>query len=518
MSSFNQASSIITPEMRKLAQEIDYQWDRRAPAVLLPYQQRWIADKSQVKVDEKSRRIGLSWAESCDAVLEAGASREAGGDDVWYIGYTKDMAIEFILDAAQWATHFQSVADAIEVSEDVFVDGEEKKSVFAFSIRFASGFRITALSSQPRNLRGKQGRVILDEAAFHQNLAALLKAAMALLIWGGRVHIISTHFGDDNPFNELVKDIRSGKLPYSLHRTTFNDALEDGLYRRICLKTGKEWTQEGEDKWAADIRAFYADDADEELDCVPKSSSGTWLSRALIERCMSPALPVIRIERKPEWTFLPEHQRRSEIADWCNEHLKPLLDALPRHLNSALGGDIGRVSDLSSFVPLVELQNLKRQAPFIVELRGMPFDAQQQILYFILDRLPGAWHAAIDARGLGFQIAEQAAQKYSPTRVTQVMLSEQWYMQNMPPYKAAFEDVDIELPADADVLNDHRAVKMVKGIARVPELRTTDAAKKKRHGDTAIAGALAWYASRQDGGPVNVASRSMRSGVSLSGY
>jgi phage FluMu gp28-like protein len=510
--------SVITPEMQQLARAIDYQWDKRAPAVLLPYQQRWLADKSQVKVCEKSRRIGLSWAEACDAVLEAAASAEAGGDDVWYIGYVKDMAIEFILDCAQWAAHFQSVADAIEISEDVFIEGEEKKSVFAFSIRFASGFRITALSSQPRNLRGKQGRVILDEAAFHISQAEILKAAMALLIWGGRVHVISTHDGDDNPFNELIKDTRAGKFPYSVHRIPFDLAMEEGLYQRICLKTGKDWTAEGEAKWAGDIRAFYGDDAEEELDCVPKNGSGAWLSRALIERCMSQALPVLRIERKPEWTFLPEHERKAEIKEWCDEHLKPLLDALPRNLHSALGGDIGRVSDLSSFVPLVQLQNLKRQAPFIVELRGMPFDAQQQILYFMLDRLPGSWHAAIDARGLGFQIAEQAAQKYGPTRVTQVMLSEQWYLKNMPPYKAAFEDMLFELPADADILSDHRAIKMIKGIARVPELRTQDAAKKKRHGDTAIAGALAWFASCQDGGPVRIASRHRREALNLAGY
>ncbi len=97
-------------------------------------------------------------------VSEAAAS----GQDVWYIGYVKDMAIEFILDCAQWAEHFSSVAEAIEVSEEVWLEGEEKKSVFAFSIKFASGNRITALSSKPRNLRGKQGRVILDEAAFHE--------------------------------------------------------------------------------------------------------------------------------------------------------------------------------------------------------------------------------------------------------------------------------------------------------------------------------------------------------------
>ena len=35
----------------------------RTPMALLPYQQRWCADTSPVKLCEKSRRIGLSWGE-----------------------------------------------------------------------------------------------------------------------------------------------------------------------------------------------------------------------------------------------------------------------------------------------------------------------------------------------------------------------------------------------------------------------------------------------------------------------
>jgi phage FluMu gp28-like protein len=38
-------------------------------------------------------------AEAADAALTAAATH---GQDVWYIGYNKDMAIEFILDVAQW--------------------------------------------------------------------------------------------------------------------------------------------------------------------------------------------------------------------------------------------------------------------------------------------------------------------------------------------------------------------------------------------------------------------------------
>ncbi|EAC1890545.1 hypothetical protein JT609_003525 [Escherichia coli] len=32
------------------------------PAVLMPYQQRWVADTSPLKVIEKSRRTGITWA------------------------------------------------------------------------------------------------------------------------------------------------------------------------------------------------------------------------------------------------------------------------------------------------------------------------------------------------------------------------------------------------------------------------------------------------------------------------
>src|SRR5690606_39125947 len=56
-------------------------------AVLLAYQRRWVADDSALKVAEKSRRIGLTWAEASDNVLTAAASRQAGGQNVYYIGY-----------------------------------------------------------------------------------------------------------------------------------------------------------------------------------------------------------------------------------------------------------------------------------------------------------------------------------------------------------------------------------------------------------------------------------------------
>ncbi len=88
--------------------------------VLLPYQQRWIEDRSELKVAEKSRRTGLTWAEAADGVLTAAADAAAGGCNHFYVGSGKEMAIEFIDAAAMWAKAFDRAASGVE--EEVISD------------------------------------------------------------------------------------------------------------------------------------------------------------------------------------------------------------------------------------------------------------------------------------------------------------------------------------------------------------------------------------------------------------
>jgi len=466
---------------------------QETPHVFLLYQQAWADDKAQVKVIEKSRRIGLSWAE---AGIDTLFASEAAGSDVWYIGYNKEMAEEFINDCAKWALLYDDAAGAVE--EEILKDKD--KDILTFRIRFSSGHKIVALSSRPSNLRGKQGRVVIDEAAFHDDLKELIKAAIALLIWGGEVRIISTHDGDDNPFNELVKDIRSGRKPYSLHRVTLDDALEMGFYKRICLRLKRTWSKAGQDEWRQDLIDSYGEGADEELFCVPSQGSGSFLSRVLIENCMTDELPVFRYEQKDEFKYLAENLRESEVTAWCEDTLLPLLENLDPKRRSYLGEDFGRTGDLSVIIPLVEMQNASFTAPFIVEPRNMPFKQQEQIVFFIIDHLPRFTHGSFDARGNGQYLAEVAAQKYGESRISEIMLSEKWYRENMPRYKAAFEDKTILLPKDADIIEDHRAFKVVKGVGRLPEGKTNSKNKNQRHGDSGIAGAMAWHATNQDGG------------------
>lgn len=451
-------------------------------AVLLPYQQRWIADKMPVKVVEKSRRVGLTWAQAADDVLTA-ATAGRDGMDVLYISFNQDMTREYIDTCADWAKKFQVVAG--QVNEDIFRDGDERE-IKAFRIDFASGYKILALSNRPSNLRGKQGRVVIDEAAFVEDLSELLKAALALLMWGGQVIVISTHNGADNAFNELVADVRAGRRPYSLSRITLDDALADGLYQRICGVTHKEWTLEAEAAWRADLVQTYGDGADEELFCIPRQSAGAYLTTPMLEACMEAERPVVTwTPPAKDFVDWPLEVAETYTKGWLEENITPLIAELPKDCAHFAGVDFGRSGDLSVYWPATETRDLRLLPPFVLELRDCPHRTQQQILFAILDALPRFAGVSLDARGNGSALAEAARQRYGTGLVREVMITESWYREIMPLLKAGIEDKTLVLPKNASVLTDFRSLRVVKGVARVPEQRTKDKTGG-RHGDTVV--------------------------------
>jgi phage FluMu gp28-like protein len=198
-----------------------------------------------------------------------------------------------------------------------------------------------------------------------------------------------------------------------------------------------------------------------------------------------------------EFTERSEEIRRAETAAFLEDHLGPVLAGLDQKLATCFGEDFGRLGDLTVIWPMQIMRDLHRRTPFVVELRNIPFRQQEQILFYIADRLPRFIGGAMDARGNGQYLAETARQRYG-ARIAQVMLSTEWYREQMPRFKAAFEDGTIAIPRDADILLDHRALVLEHGIAQVGERRMRGSDRKQRHGDSAIAAALAYFASRRD--------------------
>jgi phage FluMu gp28-like protein len=395
-------------------------------ALLLPFQARanMLIHQTRLLVIEKSRRIGLSWGVAAEAVLTAAAQRSAGGMKVFYTCYNQDITREFIEYCAMWSKAFSYGLGEI-VEEDIF-DEEDKRPIKTFRIDYASGFSIVALVSSPRALRGRQGLVIIDEAAYVTDLTQTLKAGLALLIRGGRLVVISTHNGVDNPFNQLIDEINTGRRAGKTMKITFMDAIADGLYERIALMDQNDGL--GKEEWIAGIYAFYGDLADEELDCVPAAGAG----------CFIP----------PELVVAAQHE----------DAAKPDL-----YLNGiCVGGrDVARRRDLSVMWVFEIVKNvlwLRERR----EERGITFRAQDEIFDGQFNRFR-ILRYGVDQTGMGEKVVEDAVGRHGE-RVQGVLFTGPNKLDMATAMKKRFEDGTIRIPDDAVIRSDFRAIKKAKGI------------------------------------------------------
>lgn len=462
-------------------------------SIFLKYQLNFLEaiDKNQVVVYEKSRRIGITWAAAYYALEQAAAT---AGCNVYYISYNESAAKEFVEDVKKWS---RAVNIGFEATGQELINNQDKDEL-SFFVRFNSGFKIVALCSSPRVLRGKQGLIIIDEAAFHDNLGAILTSALAMLVWGGKVVIISTHDGDDNAFYKMVEDIRKKVIPYKLLRTTFDEAIADGLYDKICEKQKKPNDVKNQDLWRLEIINQYASGADEELFCIPrKSYDSSYLPLYLTSGCVDVGCKVIRFECAPEFVNLSSYVRSVEARGFCEAKIEPILEELADKKEFSLGMDFAR-STLSVISIGYKQQDTKLIVPLMLELYNVPFDEQEQILWYLIYKL-NIKTAALDARGNGEVIAERAAQQFGQ-HIAGIKATTAWYGSNFPPLKRAFETHGIAIPKDQNVLDDLSKVQIIKGVPSIPNNTNQKSASASRHAvfrhaDAAVSLLLLHYAS-----------------------
>lgn len=503
-----------------------------AEGLLMAHQTDWLAIQAQIKLCEKGRRTGITFAEALDSVITAASRRSAGGMDVFYVGDTKEKGLEFIGYCAKFSRVIaEAQASGVsEIEEFLFEDQDDSgntRQINAYRIRYASGFKIVALSSNPANLRGLQGKVIIDEAAYHRNVSAVLDAATALLIWGGRIVIISTHNGKSNPFNGMIADIQEGRYGDAavVFKATFDDAVANGLYERRCMMRGEEPSAEGKEAWYKSIRNAYGPrkaQMREELDAIPRDGNGVCVPGVWIEDAMRPGREVLRLALDEGFALQPVYRREAWIEAWIEQHLVLLLQQLDPEVRWFLGMDYARHRDFSIICPMSVDQQRHRDVPFVVEMHKVPTRQQQQVLFTILRTLPNFMGAALDASGNGETLAEDTADEFGHERIQQVKLSRAWYGAWMPRFVGLFEDGTITMPKDDSLQQDIRAIETVDGIPMIVKARQQDLKDPDlyRHGDFAGAAALANFATLEvASGPVTVKSRRRRMAVRITqGY
>lgn len=399
--------------------------------VLLSYQARAVsrlfAGVSLLAID-KSRRIGLTWGLASYAAMKAALQPSHGGMDAWYMGYDKDMAREFIETCAMWARVYGMAA---EEQDEELVELEDGKSVQAFRIRFASGFKIVALPSVARALRGKQGLAIIDEAAFHSDLAEVLKAAIAFLMWGGQVVVVSTHDGTENPFNMLLDEISGGKRKGERITITFNEAIEAGLYERVRMiaeiKGRPVLDKAG---WIDDVRGTYGEDAEEELDCVPKAGAGSFLDAAMLAACEHPEAGRPELYSGGLYFMGRDVARRRDLAVLHGYELV---------------GDVLWMRDRWTGLKQTFQAQDDASAAMIRERRMVRY--------------------LIDQTGMGEKVVEDEQRRYGASRVEGILLTGPNRLDLAFALKDRVDRCAIRIPPLPEIRTDFRAIKKKGGVA-----------------------------------------------------
>jgi phage FluMu gp28-like protein len=438
----------------------------------LPYQQRWIADRSRLKLLEKSRQIGMTWATAYAVV-----TRQAEPDarlDAWVASRDEVQARLFLDDCRKFAGILDRAARATGATDAAVLPEDFRARAQALPL--VNGRRIHSLSSNPDAQAGKRGPRVLDEFALHLDPRRLYAIAYPGITWGGQLEILSTHRGAQNYFNQLVVEARHGGNPknFSLHRVTLQDALDQGFLARLQEKLPADDPRRAFDNAAYYdfIRASCADEETflQEYMCAPADESTAFLPWDLLAA----------------GEYNPGEYTPFDFAREKNPPRAPARDLY-------LGVDIGRVHDLTVFWLLERGPGGIHLTRDVLTLENHPFARQEELLWERL-ALPGLRRACLDATGLGRQLAERALERFGQFRVEPVTFTAPVKEDLAYGLRTLFEKRALRIPHDKNIRADLRAIK--KTATSAGNIRFAADRGPGGHADLLWALALAAFAAR----------------------
>lgn len=454
------------------------------PAVFLEYQQDWILDDAKIATVQKSRRVGMDWAEAFRAVRDRMSGDRT--NDYWYSSADESAAREFMVYVQMWAKDLYGAV--FEVIEEEQLHDSDSFKVFVVTLPEVDGRRprITAMTSNPRAFRSKGGDVTLSELAFHNDPIGMWKAAFPCTTWGGRLRVISTHNGEDSILNKLVQmslrhsdpddhgQPKTNDVASSLHTVTIDDAIEQGLVERINQVTGEEHTRES---FRAHLRqgCLTEENWQEEFLCVPAKSKGSYFPYELLSPCSS-ADDAVETDNLALLIEEIENLAGEATALW-------------------VGVDVGRRHDRFVIWVLGEFGGVWRTVGLLVWDKR-PFSEMESAINTVMSiRLPSGvavTRACIDSTGIGMHLAENATTKW-PGRCEAVNFTLAVKTELFTRLHAALEDREVTIPDDDIVHLDLHSVR--KTVTAAGNVRFDASQGEHGHADRATGLALAVHAA-----------------------
>ncbi|MDA8087814.1 MAG: terminase family protein [Nitrospiraceae bacterium] len=464
--------------------------------ILLPYQRRWLNDRSQKKIWLAARQIGKSFALSMEAVVEG----------------LEERCNNLILSSSERQSRevMQKVFSHLRYlkirSEDVICAERESRA----EVELPNGSRIISLPANPDTVRGFSGNVLLDEFAFHRDSSAIWKAMYPAITRGKRIRVSSTANGRSNMFYRLWTD-----SDFSKHETSIHEARAQGLAVDIrALRSGIT----DPDSWAQEYECRFLDEAT------------AFITYEMIQACEDEGAA------KELGDSIP--LRRGAVS-------APAVDGESGRGNPApttdgefyLGMDIGRKGDLTIFW-LWEKAGDVFWTRMVKEMRNAAFAVQRDFLYGLLDGSVGARfprppltanqggetptlqkirirRCCIDSTGLGAQLAEEAITKFGPT-VEAVTFTQKVKEDLAVTLRRRFEDRQVRIPAGRDIREDIHSVK--KFTTAAGNIRFDAERTELGHADRFWAAALGLHAGSAPSAVIEFESMGARRFFNMGGY
>lgn len=390
----------------------------------LPYQERWIDDESTLKLAEKSRRVGFTYASSYRMFQKC--MKRGRGFTQWVSSRDQLTAQELIRDyVSKWCALANVAAKGMYGDNVQVFDAD--KDIKAFVCEFPNGARIVSLSSTPEVFAGKGGDVFLDEVDLHQDGGRLIDMSMLCIMWGNQLEAVSAYRVDgtkDTPWAKMIASAR-GENPQgaSLHRVTIDDALAEGLAEKIAETTGKPQSRE---RLRAKMRALCRTTAawESQFLCIVQDAGGRLIPTAKIVACEMPAEELAAmVARNPAAPRFGGYDvaRRLHASAW--------------HEYALIGNGL-YLADRQTW-------------------HGADFATQEAWISARMTdaNTPRVSRMAMDATGLGMQMAERMAKKF-PGRVDQVNLESHRRTELCAMLADRFERLRIFVPANDQLRAD----------------------------------------------------------------
>ncbi len=449
--------------------------DGLAPLIrFLPYQKRWLADRSRFKIGMFSRQTGKTFTNCAEVVQDCIDAEVQGRRTRWVILSRGERQAKEAMEtgvkpftAAFWELYRGVLrGKAPDLREDEFRDADTDARYRMFEVEFPGGSRITALPANPDTARGFSANVLLDEFGFHADSKRIWGALFPVISKSGLVlRVVSTPNGKSNKFYDLMTEEPS---VWSRHVVDIYHAVADGLDRDIdMLRAGigdaDLWAQEYELKWLDEATA--------------------WLDYELIHACEGNSGYMAHVEYLGAGLH-PERVVAREAGPSPDRAKGPVY----------VGMDIARKKDLTC-IWVAELLGDVLYPREIIVMRRAPFWAQHAELDRIIRR-DNPVRVSIDQTGMGEAFVETAQLRHGESRVEGVMFTPANRFTMASLLKDRMEDRRFRLPTgDRDLRDDLHSI--TKAISSTGAVRLVHDGQSDGHGDRFWAASLCCHAASE---------------------